>query len=719
MNKIYFILIGILLAFGLTAYAVPALIYQKTILPETADTYNLGSSASKWLNIYSNYASTTAISGTNVCIGSSCRTTWPSISAPAQLGQIGDVSTSSPMTYGEVIRYNTATSKWESVATSTLGLGGSSGTVSSVAMTVPTGLSISGSPITSAGTLALTLTSGYAIPTTTRMLNWDLASTHKTTEDALNGLVKVDGSGVYSAITDSSSDWNTAFGWGNHGVAGYIPNAYYATTTHPLISSLPSLSITKSQVSDFGTYESVLTFNYPLTRATNAISMVATSSLNLLVGSFLSPNISQWTNDAGYTTSGGVGTISTSSALTIGGILYATSNGYPALVSTVATTTLTASSPLSLDNPVVKVGGSNSVLTISTAGTWSGLAGSATVLATPRAINGVNFDGSGPITITAASSTLLANANTWTGANTFTSTLTGTLTGNASTATTLATPRNINGVAFDGSAAITITAASSTLLANNNLFSGNNTFGGTLTGTLTGNAGTASALAANPADCGANTWATTIAANGDLTCAAVTSAGITDMASYFDNRLTGTTTLSKLTTLAGLTTVGTIGTGVWQGTAIDIGSFTNLAAGRSLTLSGDSVEADTELYTGAITFHATSSSDTSYRLATTTNAATHRFSGAITITKIYGSCNQGTTTVNFDERADATPNTAGTSVFGITGLSIGSGFTNSSSTVANASIAAGVPFVFQISDASPTGSKSNFCSVSITYTKND
>ncbi|MFA5772896.1 MAG: hypothetical protein WC974_09225, partial [Thermoplasmata archaeon] len=61
---------------------------------------------------------------------------------------------------------------------------------------------------------------------------------------------------------------------------------YYATTTHGTISSLPALSITKSQVSDFGTYESVLTFNYPLSRSVNAISTVATSSLGLLVGSF-------------------------------------------------------------------------------------------------------------------------------------------------------------------------------------------------------------------------------------------------------------------------------------------------------------------------------------------------------------------------------------------------------------------------------------------------
>lgn len=42
------------------------------------------------------------------------------------------------------------------------------------------------------------------------------------------------------------------------------------------------------------------------------------------------------------------------------------------------------------------------------------------------------------------------------------------------------------------------------------------------------NAATATALAANPSDCGANTYATTIAANGDLTCAQVSlSAGVT------------------------------------------------------------------------------------------------------------------------------------------------------------------------------------------------
>lgn len=49
------------------------------------------------------------------------------------------------------------------------------GTVTSVAMTVPTGLAVTGSPITSSGTLAVTYGSGYAIPTTAKQTQWDTA----------------------------------------------------------------------------------------------------------------------------------------------------------------------------------------------------------------------------------------------------------------------------------------------------------------------------------------------------------------------------------------------------------------------------------------------------------------------------------------------------------------------------------------------------------------
>jgi hypothetical protein len=49
------------------------------------------------------------------------------------------------------------------------------GTVTSVAMTVPTGLTVTGSPITSAGTLAVAYGAGYSIPTTAKQTEWDTA----------------------------------------------------------------------------------------------------------------------------------------------------------------------------------------------------------------------------------------------------------------------------------------------------------------------------------------------------------------------------------------------------------------------------------------------------------------------------------------------------------------------------------------------------------------
>ena len=85
-----------------------------------------------------------------------------------------------------------------------------SGSVTSVAMTVPTGLSISGSPITTSGTLAVSLQSGYSIPT-----------------------------------TSSQSNWDTAYGWGDHSTQGYavgtIPtNNNQLTNGAGYITSVPS-----------------------------------------------------------------------------------------------------------------------------------------------------------------------------------------------------------------------------------------------------------------------------------------------------------------------------------------------------------------------------------------------------------------------------------------------------------------------------------------------
>jgi hypothetical protein len=52
-----------------------------------------------------------------------------------------------------------------------------SGSVVSVGLTVPTGLSITGSPVTTTGVLAVSFTSGYSIPTTANQTNWGTAFT--------------------------------------------------------------------------------------------------------------------------------------------------------------------------------------------------------------------------------------------------------------------------------------------------------------------------------------------------------------------------------------------------------------------------------------------------------------------------------------------------------------------------------------------------------------
>lgn len=89
------------------------------------------------------------------------------------------------------------------------------GTVTSVAMSVPTGLSILGSPITASGTLALSYTSGYSIPTTAKQTNWD-----------------------------------TAYGWGNHASAGYAKATQLANYL-PLTGGTLTGGLTANNISLF------------------------------------------------------------------------------------------------------------------------------------------------------------------------------------------------------------------------------------------------------------------------------------------------------------------------------------------------------------------------------------------------------------------------------------------------------------------------------------
>ena len=92
----------------------------------------------------------------------------------SSLVDLDDVLITSPSD-GEALLYDAATGLWKNGTVG--GGGGGSGTVTRVAMTVPTGFAIGGSPITNSGTLALSFDSGYSLPTTAKQNQWDGAVT--------------------------------------------------------------------------------------------------------------------------------------------------------------------------------------------------------------------------------------------------------------------------------------------------------------------------------------------------------------------------------------------------------------------------------------------------------------------------------------------------------------------------------------------------------------
>lgn len=94
-------------------------------------------------------------------------------------------------------------------------------------------------------------------------------------------------------------------------------------------------------------------------------------------------------------------------------------------------------------------------------------------------------------------------------------------------------------LAIESDGDLTYTPSTGTLAAT--VFSGN------LTGNVTGNADTATALNANPTDCSSNEFANAIAANGDLTCAAIADADVPN-----------TITVSNYLLLAGGTLTGEV-----------------------------------------------------------------------------------------------------------------------------------------------------------------
>ena len=89
--------------------------------------------------------------------------------------------------------------------------GSGSGTVTSVGVSVPTGLSVTNTPITSSGTIAISYASGYAIPTTTKQTEWDTAYTDRNKWDGgATGLVAATGR-TSLGVTATGADTTYAY----------------------------------------------------------------------------------------------------------------------------------------------------------------------------------------------------------------------------------------------------------------------------------------------------------------------------------------------------------------------------------------------------------------------------------------------------------------------------------------------------------------------------
>jgi hypothetical protein len=171
------------------------------------------------------------------------------------------------------------------------------GSVTSVDMTVPTGLAISGQPITTSGTLALSYASGYAIPTDIKQNEWNTAYNDKINNAVFTGtdtktltLTQLDGGTLTPTFNDLQGVTGVTGGTGLTG--GTITMTGTLAVDFGVVAPLanPTFTgtvggITKSMVG-LGNVDNTSDANKPISSATQTalnlkFNTADTTSLNL------------------------------------------------------------------------------------------------------------------------------------------------------------------------------------------------------------------------------------------------------------------------------------------------------------------------------------------------------------------------------------------------------------------------------------------------------
>jgi hypothetical protein len=152
--------------------------------------------------------------------------------------------------------------------------GANTGTVTSIGISVPSAFTVSNSPVTTSGTINISATgnplqyitgAGALATLNTGAVpesgNLYFTNTRSRSAISVSGSLSYDsGTGVISYTTPSETDpvftasaafgisstnisnWNTAYGWGNHASAGYLTSSLASTTYQPLDADLTAIA---------------------------------------------------------------------------------------------------------------------------------------------------------------------------------------------------------------------------------------------------------------------------------------------------------------------------------------------------------------------------------------------------------------------------------------------------------------------------------------------
>lgn len=177
--------------------------------------------------------------------------------------------------------------------------GSGSGGITSVDMTVPTGLTVSGNPITTSGTLAVALQTGYNIPKTASTTDWNTAYLNRITSATSPLSISSNAISIANAAADGSTKGAASFTANDFDASsGNISLDY--TNGQKATGSVPGF-LSSADWSTFNGKQSALTFSTGLTNTAGTITVNPSQNITTL---------SNLTGNGFVKTSGGTGALS-------------------------------------------------------------------------------------------------------------------------------------------------------------------------------------------------------------------------------------------------------------------------------------------------------------------------------------------------------------------------------------------------------------------------